>query len=641
MRSILLSALSILTLAAALPSDSHQRDDRVRDETGVQRVHDELGLTGDGVIVVVLDRGIDVEHPDFRNPDGTTRLLAVYDMMDPSGASDPDNSTGIGTVYTQAEIDAALSSSTRLAHRDASGHGTATAGLAAGNGRASSGLYAGMAPDADIVVVKITSEGAPAHGSEPAEASFYDPTYVPIAMDFVLELAEREGKPVVLIANFGSSGGPMDGTSTLARTVDERFGPGKPGRVFISGTSDDGGVDNHASGTVSAGQTVDLKVRKATTGTLVVDIWTDKGNRFDVSIVTPSGTSGPYTAPTAESLRDTKSGTGFFYAHNGADVDYYGAENDRREIYTQLTGPPGDYTIRLTATAIRDGLFQASVNPSATIYGIGNRFESFVTPGHTVWMLASARQNLSINSYVLRDTWTDVNGATQTYTGNDGGPGSLWTGSGVGPTYDGRLGVSVSAPGNSNIGPYAPRSFFATLRFNLVTDGAAPYGVLSAVSGAAPIVAGSVALLLEADPTLDAAEVRDALEQTARADAQTGAVPNSTWGYGKMDVFAAAQRVIAATDASSSPNTAALDLTVSPHPVRQHATLHLTLDAAAPVRVELADALGRRVALVHDGPLPAGRHQLAFDADGLAPGLYLAHVQVREATISRQIVVTR
>ena len=281
------------------------------------------------------------------------------------------------------------------------------------------------------------------------------------------------------------------------------------------------------------------------------------------------------------------------------------------------------------------------MNPSATIYGVGNRFESFVTPGHTVWMLASARQNLSINSYVLRDTWTDVDGATRTYTGNDGGPGSLWTGSGIGPTYDGRLGVSVSAPGNSNIAPYAPRSFFATLRFNLITDDAAPYGILSAVSGAAPVVAGSVALLLEADPTLDAAEVRDALEQTARADAQTGAVPNSTWGYGKMDVFAAAQRVIAATDASSTPDDGALELAVAPHPVRHRATLSLTLDAAGPVRVDVADALGRRVMLVHDGPLPAGRHALAFDADGLAPGLYIAHVVNQRAMASRQLVVAR
>ncbi|MCB0313000.1 MAG: S8 family serine peptidase, partial [Calditrichaeota bacterium] len=87
------------------------------------------GVDGSGVIIAILDRGIDYEHPDFINPDGSTRILYIYDMLDDTGANDPNNPYGIGTIYPQADIDGALLSGVRLATRDAVGHGTATAGL--------------------------------------------------------------------------------------------------------------------------------------------------------------------------------------------------------------------------------------------------------------------------------------------------------------------------------------------------------------------------------------------------------------------------------------------------------------------------------------------------------------------------------
>ena len=82
-------------------------DERVRAETRVQDVREQYGLTGEGVLVAVFDRGIDPTHRDFRNADGTTRLLAIYDLIDDAGAGDADNPPSFGTVYTRAELDAA------------------------------------------------------------------------------------------------------------------------------------------------------------------------------------------------------------------------------------------------------------------------------------------------------------------------------------------------------------------------------------------------------------------------------------------------------------------------------------------------------------------------------------------------------
>jgi subtilisin family serine protease len=93
------------------------------------------GLTGKGVIVAILDRGIDYTHADFRHPDGTTRIRMMWDMSNVNAnlpICDPGQPAPI--VYTQAQINAALKAGTTLGERDAVGHGTVTAGLAAGNG---------------------------------------------------------------------------------------------------------------------------------------------------------------------------------------------------------------------------------------------------------------------------------------------------------------------------------------------------------------------------------------------------------------------------------------------------------------------------------------------------------------------------
>src|SRR5690606_3236440 len=205
------------------------------------------------------------------------------------------------------------------------GHGTSTAGLAGGNGRASDGLYSGMAPEAEFIIVKFTTEGAPGHGTEPPEAPYYQPAHFGPVLDFIIEKSEEAGMPFVALANFGSIQGPPDGTSTEARLIDERFGPGFPGRVFVTGTSDDGGLPNHAGGTIGAGETIDLQIHKAHAGNLRMSLWYRDEDRFGVEIVTPSGTFGPFASPTSNQQQDAQSGGGFAYYQNGSGVDFFGA----------------------------------------------------------------------------------------------------------------------------------------------------------------------------------------------------------------------------------------------------------------------------------------------------------------------------
>ena len=189
---------------------------------------------GEGVAVAMLDRGVDWRSDDFRNDDGTTRIAAIFDLTDDTGANWPNNPYGVGTIYSREQIDSALNNLRPLTFRDAVGHGTATTGIVLGNGRNSTNnKWRGVAPKATLICIKFTTEGAPAHGSEPAEDPFYDPTRLPAAIDFAKETASQLGMPCVMLANFGSVGGPTDGTSEYAERLMQTLGLEFPGWFLL------------------------------------------------------------------------------------------------------------------------------------------------------------------------------------------------------------------------------------------------------------------------------------------------------------------------------------------------------------------------------------------------------------------------
>ena len=513
-----------------------------RVETRVDEAVEALGLSGERVIVAIMDRGIDWENNDFRNSDGSTRIAYIFDMGDDSGADAPGNVYGRGTVYTREQIDQALFGGVRLPTRDAVGHGTTTTGIAAGNGRNSPDRkYRGVAPNATIVSVKVTSDGVPAHGDEAAEAAFYvGYPGISTAIDFVVDKARELSMPAVMLLNLGSIGGPTDGTSTLSRKIDATVGPDHPGLVFVTGTGDDGipsKTRNRAAGEVPSGGTLDLRFA-LDDGTGSLEVWYDRNEALALRIDTPAGMFGPYPASQFEAT-----GNGVRVYHYRGGDDFYDSRNDKRLLDVRFDGAagPGDYVLTLDhdgGSAGSDVRFDASLN---TPFGESGRFLNYVTPG-SIWDGATAFRNVAPNSYVIRTNWTDIDGNPQGLFG-EGSVGELWTGSSVGPTVDGRIGVDVSAPGDRIITTYAPRSFWASSRHNLIEDGGGLYGTAGAVSAAAPVVTGIIALMLELDPALDALSVKRILQETARSDEFTGPTPNPHWGYGKVDAFEALMAV--------------------------------------------------------------------------------------------------
>lgn len=511
-----------------------------RQESRIQAVYDNYQVSGEGVIVAILDRGIDYRHPAFLNPDGTTRLAYIYDMVNPEGAN--VNPYGIGTIFSPGQINASLAMGGEPLSMDLGGHGTATTSIAAGNGAGAESVLdvRGVAHGATILAVKMIQDPFPAGNGQAAQSGFFNADYIDEALQFVADKAELLNLPAVALMNFGSIGGPTDGTSAVCQVMEEFVAKG---HLLVCGVGDDGGGDNSAAGTIDGvGNSLDLKINKAAAGNLRLDLYYDDTDRFEVTLTEPDGTvNGPYAAPGNAATADVTANPNFNLFHRGSAVDFFGAESPRRQILVDLSGPTGEYTINLRATQLNgSGGFQASLNPAT--YNSMNGFTTLLREGHSINDYSSAPSVISPGDYVVDNTWTDINGFARGLMGQ-GDPGEIWIGSSEGPTNDNRLGIDLAAPGEVLFAAYSPGTFYSRFAFNTVENSNGLYGIQNAVSAAAPLLTGVIALLLEMDPTLTQAEVKDILQRTARQDAFTGAVPNNTWGYGKLDALAAAAEV--------------------------------------------------------------------------------------------------
>ncbi len=511
-----------LTCAAALSASAM---DLVRQETKTDLAVSTYGVTGKGVVVAILDRGIDYTNPDFRNADGTTRIKWMLDMSGQNGC--PGSPAPV--EYTEAQINAALSGGTPLGERDAVGHGTVTTGLAAGNGRAfASQKYRGIAPDADLVIVKLTSEGAPAHGTQAAETGFQGCT--DDALNWLDQKITALGKPVVALIDSGTQWGPIDGTSAVSRKIDQLFGENRKGRVFIGAPGDEGNLSNHARAAYATGSPTIVRMNKSDTTTRYMQIWYTGAAPANVTVTFDDGT---VTGPVAPGAWLDQNGIYIIQYNPGAEFYPWTSTSGDRAVWIRVIGHSGGGSVRLQAT---------SGSGNFDVYGDAGgvmTFTDHLTPGRLT-DYTSTKTIVNGAAYVDRTNYVDIDGIPRTVN-TEGLTGQLWTGSSGGPTRDGRTyGVDVATPGHNAFGTYGKDTYWATFRNNLIQDGGGWYGRHGATSASAPILVGAVALMLQRNPNLTTADVRNILRTTARADApNTGAVPNASWGWGKLDVYAA------------------------------------------------------------------------------------------------------
>ncbi|MBS5387890.1 MAG: S8 family serine peptidase [Clostridiales bacterium] len=459
-----------------------------------------LSLSGRGVLVGIIDSGIDYTNPNFCNADGTTRIRALWDQ---SIQGKPPAGYALGTEYTQEQINMALAQEGSIESKkeivpssDTSGHGTAVAGVAAGNGRGSEGMrYRGVAYESELIVVKL--------GNARTDG-FPRTTELMQAVDYVIRKALEYRMPVAVNISFGNTYGSHDGTTLLERFIDAASDVWK--NVICVGSGNEGNSAGHTWGRMNEEEEAEVQLGvQMNEPALNLQIWKSYVDEIEISVVSPSGV---HAGPFKEIL-----GAQRFVIGGTELLVYYGEPKPfsvRQEIFIDFLPretyiESGVWKILLEPQKITEGIYQMWL-PSENVL---NRGTAFLKPSAemTLTIPSTASRVVTVAAYdALTFSYADFSGRGLT---------AYNTGEMQKPDLA-APGVNVTAPSGTG------------------------YGKFSGTSFAVPFASGSAALMMEwgivkkNDPYLYGEKVKAYLRRGARKLPGYDRWPNPQLGYGTL-----------------------------------------------------------------------------------------------------------
>ena len=463
-----------------------------RDEPG------NLRLTGRGVLIGIVDSGVDYRHPAFLTADGKSRILRLWDQSIPGN---PPEGYVTGTEYTNVEINEALSLSVQEGRRlvpseDVSGHGTAVLGVAAGSDFSRGAVNRGVAYESDLLVVKM---------GIPRQDSFPRTTELMQGVDYLVRQAIRLGRSIAINLSFGNNYGSHRGDSLLETYLDNVSGMGK--NVICVGMGNNGNDALHTGGMLSPGEIQEIELGVgAFEPTLNVQLWKNYEDEMEIYLEHPAGER---VGPLFETL-----GAQRWQAGNTKLLIYYGKPapyHVTQEIYVDFLPQDektpyvdsGVWKIILAARNIKNGEYflwlpgGKTLNPGTAFY--------LPRPQGTLTIPATARRVISVGAYDARqNTYADFSGR---------GCRALPY-----PKPD------LAAPG---VDIYAPRS-------------GGGYAAFTGTSFSTPFVTGAAALLMEwgitrrNDPYLYGEKLKAYLRRGAKALKGSEKLPNDLIGWGRL-----------------------------------------------------------------------------------------------------------
>lgn len=415
---------------AVLPAREYDPVNLIR--SGISEVQrPPLSLTGKGMVIGFIDTGIRYNLDVFKNQDGTSRILAIWDQTIQDGT--PPDGFSFGTEYTNEQINEAVRSDDPLSvvpSTDTDGHGTAVASVAAGSSAGFGINFGGAAPGSDIVMVKckeakgylrdyyLIPDGVPA----------YCDANIGMALKYLDQFAEVRERPVVICIGMGTNWGDHAGNSVLARYLDRIAR--KRNRVVVVGGGNEGNAGHHFQRLfpmegAAVMQTAEIRVGNDEPG-FVMELWGTVPNTMSVSIRSPGGEVIPYIDFRSRETRNFS----FIYEKTRIAVDHILVEQgggDELVVFRIVQPTAGVWTFRIE--------IQGSIG-----YGYINMWLP-ITP-----FLKTDVYFLNSTPYV---TLTEPSLADNviTVSAYDAGNNSFYIDSGRGFARGGRLKPDIAAPG--------------------------------------------------------------------------------------------------------------------------------------------------------------------------------------------------
>ena len=513
--------------------------DNARADANVDACHtatESLGdYTGKGVVVGIVDNGFEYAHADFlKNNYTETRVARVWDQSATSGTA-PEK-YGYGAEYTTLK-----EMKPQRCDMSKTFHGTHVAGIAAGSDQSSK--YYGVAPDADIVLVSFSSQN----------------TSVIDGIKYVFDYAESVGKPCVVNISLGTHLGPHDGTSATDRALAKLVGPG---RIIVGAAGNEGATQVHASKTFKEGDTmmktmIGFNDASADAKTARIDIWSDKDAVLKVKAVVVDTNDGSVLAESSEVATDGAADMKYTFP-DGCGVEgnvqmalQVDSHNDRPEVLAL-------YRISSFDNNRRIGLVVTGSEGSTVHMWNCDVTGNFLSEGKTGWTDGDANYTIAEIGGISPDVITagsyNTKDSYQNFMGNVydlnpevvGNLGERSLFSSCGPTTDGRYKPDVTAPGCAIVSATSKyyQGFFPLTTVDKSSYNNDYYDVNMGTSMSSPFVAGTVALWLQANPTLTPADIRSILNASSRHDYNTGSADScdrNKWGAGKIDAYAGLQ----------------------------------------------------------------------------------------------------
>ncbi|AVH67230.1 S8 family peptidase [Nostoc sp. 'Peltigera membranacea cyanobiont' N6] len=470
----------------------HLRMDTAMEAVKLPEFQKKSKLTGKGVIIGIIDSGIDPKHPAFAG-----RILHIWDQTLPGpGVTEG----GYGAEFTGAQL---------TISQDTAGHGTHVAGIAAG----ADTNYSGVAPEAELVIVRSDLQDA----------------HIADGVRYIFRVARELGRAAVVNLSVGGHADAHDGSDSLSKVIDAETGPG---RIVCCAAGNEGNANIHGQATIPSGRTRGMRfnVPLNQIGIVWLNAWYSKDSELEVSVRSPNGFVTPYQKIITEGnaaqdyqLPDAR----VQLATPGPDQ-----ANGDRNFFVQIRGIDpspvmgGVWQLRVRNTSSTDTRLDVwTLDDTSSVFFTGKSVKDTLKIGSP----GAASSAITVAAYTTKSKYTDIDNQVremglELHT--------ITEFSSEGPLRNNGQKPDVAAPGAMIVSTLSADASFD--RSSMINS---KFVVMAGTSMATPFVTGLVALLLQRDPKLDPVAVKDLLRKNSAIPRKPAGTFDDKWGYGVINTL--------------------------------------------------------------------------------------------------------